>query len=567
MINLSFLQSWSISRKLGVLTASAIMGIFLLTALFLHSERKLILEERQEHVRQTVETAYGFLGHYHDMVTQGMMPEKEAQAMAMAAVKRLRYDGNEYFWINDMEPRMVMHPIKPELDGKSLAEHKDPSGKPLFVEATAIVRAGGAGFLFYSWPKPGTTKPVPKVSYVKGFAPWGWVVGSGVYIDAVEATIWSRVVEFALGALALAGALFVICTVIGRGLIKQLGAEPAYTASVARRIASGDLTVPIALKGNDRSSLLYTIQEMRDSVAKIVDKVRVGTDSIVTGSGEIASGNLDLSSRTEQQASALEETASSMEELTATVKQNADNAQHANRLAATASTLAAEGGQVVEQVVTTMDAINAQSYKIAEFVAIIDGIAFQTNILALNAAVEAARAGEQGRGFAVVAAEVRNLAQRAGNAAKEIKVLVDASVVHIEQGGGLVHQAGATMSRIVTSVKQVADLMGEIAAASNEQSAGIQQVNQAIGQMDEVTQQNAALVEQAASAAESLREQADMLVQSVSVFKIDSYVEDQRDAPQQLARESAPTHQAVVLPLMPRLRHGRTQISLSRRAM
>lgn len=369
------------------------------------------------------------------MVTQGLMAEKEAQAMAMQAIKRLRYGGNEYFWINDMQPRMVMHPIKPELDGQSLAEHKDPSGKPLFVDATAVVRADGAGFLFYSWPKPGSSQPVPKVSYVKGFAPWGWIIGSGIYIDGVEATIWARLVEFSLGALALAGLLFAICTAIGRSLRRQLGAEPVYTASVARSIASGDLTVPIALNANDRSSLLYTIKEMRESIADIVRQVRQGTDSIVTASGEIASGNLDLSSRTEEQASSLEETASSMEQLTSTVKQNADNAVHANQLATSASSQAREGGEVVEQVVATMATIKEQSHKIVEFVAIIDGIAFQTNILALNAAVEAARAGEQGRGFAVVAAEVRALAQRSAGAAREIKTLIDASVAQVELGG------------------------------------------------------------------------------------------------------------------------------------
>ena len=522
MLNLQFLQAWSITRKLCVLTVSAILGIVCLTALFLVSERKLILEERQANVRQAVETAHGFLAHYHDMVTAGMMPEAEAKEMAKSAVKKLRYDTNEYFWINDMQPQMVMHPIKPELDGKSLAEQKDPNGKALFLEATAVVRADGGGFVNYSWPKPGSDKAVEKVSYVKGFAPWGWVIGSGVYVDTVEATILLRLAEFSVGALLLGGALLAICAVIGRSLLRQLGAEPAYTADVARRIADGDLTVPIDLKRDDQSSLLFTIKTMRDSIASIVGQVRTGTESIVTASGEIASGNLDLSSRTEQQASSLEETASSMEELTSTVRQNADNAQQANQLATSASQLATEGGHVVGQVVSTMDTIKEGSRKIVEIVGIIDGIAFQTNILALNAAVEAARAGEQGRGFAVVAAEVRTLAQRSSSAAKEIKALIDASVQQVETGGGLVNEAGSTMERVVASVKQVADLIGEIAAASHEQSAGIHQVNQAIGQMDQVTQQNAALVEEAASAAESLKEQAVALAQAVSVFKVGS---------------------------------------------
>ena len=540
MLNLHFLESWSIARKLCVLTASAILGIVCLTALFLFSEKTLILEERQASVRQAVETAHGFLGHYHDMASKGMLPEAEAKEMAMQAVKRLRYDTNEYFWINDMQPKMVMHPIKPELDGKDLSGQKDPNGKALFMDMAAVVKADGAGFVLYSWPKPGSEQPVQKVSYVKGFAPWGWVIGSGVYVDNVEAAMLLRLAEFSTGALLLGGVLLAICFVIGRSLLRQLGAEPSYTADIAHRIAEGDLTVEIKLKDGDRTSLLYTIKTMRDSIAGIVGKVRQGTDSIVTASGEIASGNLDLSSRTEQQASSLEETASSMEELTSTVQQNAANAQQANQLAMSASRLATEGGQVVGQVVNTMDTIKEGSRKIVEIVSIIDGIAFQTNILALNAAVEAARAGEQGRGFAVVAAEVRNLAQRSSSAAKEIKALIDASVEQVETGGGLVSEAGNTMERVVTSVRQVADLIGEIAAASNEQSTGINEVNQAIGQMDEVTQQNAALVEEAASAAESLREQAEALAHAVSVFKVDGDARAAAPSAERSARSAAP---------------------------
>ena len=520
MFDPQFLQSWRISTKLRVLTACAILGIAILTAISLVSERKLILQERQDSVRQAVETAQSVLAHYHGLSSKGGLSEQDAKTAALQVIKDLRYNGNEYFWINDMQPQMVMHPIKPELDGKSLSEQKDPDGKALFVEATAVVRADGGGFVYYSWPKPGSDKPVHKVSYVKGFAPWGWVVGSGVYIDTVEAAIMTRVVEFSAGALLLAGLLLVICAMIGRSLLRQLGAEPSYTAEVTRRIAEGDLAVDIELKANDRNSLLHSLKVMRDSIAGIVGQVRTGTDSIVTAAGEIASGNMDLSARTEDQASSLEETAASMEELTSTVRQNADNAQQANSLATSASQLAAEGGQVVAQVVNTMQSIQTGSQKIAEIVSIIDGIAFQTNILALNAAVEAARAGEQGRGFAVVATEVRTLAQRSATAAKEIKALIDTSVAQVEEGGALVQQAGTTMEQVVTSVRQVADLMGEIAAASHEQSAGIQQVNQAVSQMDEVTQQNAALVEEAASASESLKEQAALLSQAVSVFRV-----------------------------------------------
>jgi methyl-accepting chemotaxis protein len=330
----------------------------------------------------------------------------------------------------------------------------------------------------------------------------------------------ARSMMLALGAAALLLAA-AIGLLITRGLLAQLGGEPAYARGIAEKIAAGDLTITVDTKANDRSSLLFAMKSMRDSLAQVVGQVRSGTDTIATASSEIAAGNLDLSSRTEQQASSLEETASSMEELTSTVKQNADNARQANQLAVSASDVAIKGGAVVSQVVDTMSSINDSSKKIVDIIGVIDGIAFQTNILALNAAVEAARAGEQGRGFAVVASEVRSLAQRSAAAAKEIKTLIGDSVEKVDVGTKLVGQAGSTMQEIVESVKRVTDVMSEITAASLEQTSGIEQINQAIAQMDEVTQQNAALVEQAAAAAASLQDQAGNLAQVVSVFKLD----------------------------------------------
>ena len=313
--------------------------------------------------------------------------------------------------------------------------------------------------------------------------------------------------------------------VITRGLLKQLGGEPDYTASIAGAIANGDLSVSIDTSSTDKDSLLVEIKEMRDSLVEIVGQVRQGTETIGTASREIAAGNIDLSSRTEMQASNLEKTASAMEELTSTVKQNADNAREANQLAASASDVALKGGQVVSQVVDTMSSINASANKIVDIIGVIDGIAFQTNILALNAAVEAARAGEQGRGFAVVASEVRNLAQRSAGAAKEIKSLIGDSVEKVERGSKLVGQAGVTMDEVVASVRRVTDIMSEIASASQEQSAGIEQVNKSIIEMDAMTQQNAALVEEAAAAAQSLQDQAGELSRVVSIFKLDAETE------------------------------------------
>ena len=292
-------------------------------------------------------------------------------------------------------------------------------------------------------------------------------------------------------------------------------------AQVADRVANGDLSSPIEKGGGDEvGAMMNSLSTMQDNLARLVANVRVGSQSVANASAEIAQGNNDLSNRTEQQATALEQTASSMAGLNTTVKQNADSARQANQLATNASTVAIQGGEVVGQVVQTMKGINASSRKIADIISVIDGIAFQTNILALNAAVEAARAGEQGRGFAVEASEVRSLAGRSAEAAKEIKSLITASVERVEQGTALVDKAGETMTEVVSSIRRVTDIMGEISAASSEQSVGVAQVGKAITQMDQVTQQNAALVEESAAAAESLKSQAQQLLQAVSVFKL-----------------------------------------------
>lgn len=339
-------------------------------------------------------------------------------------------------------------------------------------------------------------------------------------IAAFESTartmMWAQWLLLGLAALVLAG----FGLWIRKAVWAAVGGEPAVAAAMARSVAQGDLSVDVPIAPGDRSSIMAAMRQMREALTVIVTQVRLSSDSIATGSSEIAQGNNDLSARTEQQAAALEETAASMEELSSTVKHTADNARHANQLALEANSAAIKGGQVVSQAVDTMKGINDSSKKISAIVGVIDSIAFQTNILALNAAVEAARAGEQGRGFAVVATEVRHLAGRSADAAKEIKSLITASVERVEQGAVLVDQAGATMLEVVASIKRVTDIMGEITAASAEQSAGVAQVGEAVSQMDQTTQQNAALVEESTAAAESLNGQAEQLVQAVAVFKL-----------------------------------------------
>ena len=335
------------------------------------------------------------------------------------------------------------------------------------------------------------------------------------------AAVYERTRNSIIGLSLLAVALGLLAaSLIIRSLRSELGGEPAYAKEVASRIAEGDLTLEVQVRKGDTSSMLYAMQRMSRSLAQLVGEVAAGSRAVAESSTQIAQGNIDLSQRTEGQAGTLEETASSMEELTSTVTQNAENARQATQLATGAADVARRGGQVVGDVVDTMTGISQASTRIAAIIGVIDGIAFQTNILALNAAVEAARAGEQGRGFAVVAAEVRNLAQRSAEAAREIKGLINDSVQRVEAGSRQVGAAGKTMDEIVGSVAKVCDLINEITAASQEQSSGIEQVNRAITEMESAVQQNASLVEEAAASTESMKDQAGTLLALVSRFRL-----------------------------------------------
>jgi methyl-accepting chemotaxis protein len=343
--------------------------------------------------------------------------------------------------------------------------------------------------------------------------------------------------EGLLGLVAVLAITVLLCVVLALAIAQSIVRPLHRAVEVAKSVASGDLSGDIRVMGNSEiTELMGALRDMQTSLVSVVSRVRHGAEGVANASAEIAQGNQDLSNRTESQASALEETAASMQELGSTVRTNADNARQANQQAQHASEVAAKGGEVVAEVVGTMRGINESSSKIADIIGVIDGIAFQTNILALNAAVEAARAGEAGRGFAVVASEVRNLAGRSAEAAKEIKNLIGASVERVEEGTRLVDQAGHTMTDVVGAIRRATDIMGEILAASVEQSSGVVQIGEAVSQIDQVTQQNAALVEEMAAAASALKQQAQDLVQVVSVFRLGTYE----------ARSATPT--AAVLP-------------------
>ena len=505
------------TAKATIISLAFIVPLIGLLGWQIKTQYEQAMQARMDATRQHVEIAHGLVAWAQAQEAAGKMTREQAQLLAKQAVSKLRYDGNEYFWINDMQPRMVMHPIKPELDGKDVGDIKDPNGFALFSAFAAKVRTEGKGFVAYQWPKPGADKPLDKISYVQGFEPWGWVVGSGIYTGDLRDTLLRQEAingGIVVVAMLFAGYLFLSFYRVMDGGLKE-------TRRHLRAMTEGDLSTSPSPWGNDEAAQLMTeLANMQESLRAMVLRVRRSSDEIVHSSGEIATGAMDLSSRTEQAAANLEESAAAMEEISSTVKTTADHTSEAARVASHNAEVAAEGGRAMREVVTTMEGIRMSSAKIVEIIGTIDGIAFQTNILALNAAVEAARAGEQGRGFAVVASEVRMLAQRSGEAAREIKALIGRSVEQVESGTGVVRKAGATIEDIVSASQRVNQLLGEVATGAREQSVGIGQIGQAVQELDRMTQQNAALVEQTAAAATAMKDQAHGLAEEVARFKM-----------------------------------------------
>jgi methyl-accepting chemotaxis protein len=484
--------------------------------------REIQLEERKLDLVHASDIAFAVIKTYGDAVSAGSLSVDEARKQAMEKVRAIRYGEEGYFAIIDSHATVLMHPTRPEMNGKDASSYKDPNGVYVFRAAVAAVEHNGKGFNEYAFPRPGATEASPKISYNLMYRPWDWIITTGIYVDDIDAAFRSTLYQSVGILVVLTAALSAVVLVLNRGIIRSLGGEPSYAAQIANQIANNDLTAKVKTTSNDRSSLLFAMKRMQEQLTLTIGRIKFSAESIATASHEIAAGNHDLSQRTEEQAASLEQTAATMEQLTSTVTQNADNARQAKQLAVQAVKVAEDGGTAVSRVVETMSGINASSDRIAEIVGIIESIAFQTNILALNAAVEAARAGEQGRGFAVVASEVRSLAQRSSTASKEIKELIHDSVARVRTGADYVQQAGKAMNKITYEVRRVTDIMSEIAASSLEQSKGIGEVNEAVIQMDQVTQQNAALVEEGAASASSLEQQADELRTAVAAFRLDA---------------------------------------------
>ena len=517
------LESFSFKKKIATLIGVSLAGMCVFTVMSFVELRASIIDGRTSQLLTAVRSARSIVASYQALAAAGKLPEAEAKKDAMDALRGIRYgdSAKDYVYIFSNKFEGVMHPFKTEWDGNNLlGKVRNSRGVDTIEEliTAANTSADGTAYVAGEFPRPGSQVPVPKLQYVTSVKEWGWVVGSGVYMDDVDAAVRAALFR----TLATASAIFLVIGGLGiaiaRSVLRQIGGDPREAVAAMNQVAQGNLAAMV--REPVPGSVLDALAAMIASLRITVSQVRHTTESIATASGQIAAGNHDLSARTEQTASNLQQTAASMEELTGTVAQTAGSAAKANELASSASSAAAKGGQVVDQVVSTMADINVSSKRIGDIIGVIDGIAFQTNILALNAAVEAARAGEQGRGFAVVATEVRSLAKRSADAAKEIKALIGASVERVESGSALVTQAGATMKDIVLSVRHVSDIIGEITNAASQQSTGIGQVNGAVAHLDQMTQQNAALVEESAAAAESLKEQAKRLSEVVEVFRL-----------------------------------------------
>ncbi len=523
------LSTWS---KLLLVAGLALAGMLILAVLALTAERSMLLEDRKVKTRHVVETAYGVLQRFHSLQEKGQLTEAQAKQEAIATVKSLRYETSEYFWINDLQPRVVMHPIKPELDGQDVSGFKDPDGNALFVEFVKVAKSSGSGYVDYLWPKPGAEKPVPKTSYVMLFKPWGWVIGSGIYIDDVNRIFWGEAVKGGAAVLVFAGVLALAMLAIFRNILGQLGGEPHYVAEIAGRVAKGDLAVTVATKKGDTKSALYAMRQMVKELSRVAAQVKESAESLHGASEQVSSTAQSISNAASQEAASVEETSASIEQMDGSIAKNAENAKVTDGMARQAAREAAEGGQAVGQTLQAMKSIAGK-------VGIIDDIAYQTNLLALNAAIEAARAGEHGKGFAVVAAEVRKLAERSQVAAQEIGRLAGSSVETAER-------AGRFLETMVPSIAKTSDLVQEIAATSEEQASAVRMVHGAIEGLNRSTQQNASAAEELAATAEEMSGQAGQLQQLIAFFRLEGAAAAQatsersgRPAPAPLAKLAA----------------------------
>ncbi len=497
-----FRLSRSIGAKIYAIIALCFLTLIGIAAYQTWSAKTGLESQRRAELKHVVEVAQSVIQEEYAASQAGTISAEEAKARAAARVAGLRYGDNDYFWINDIHARMVMHPLKPELNGQELRDFKDPNGKAIFVEAAGIASREGQGYIEYEWQRPGQSRPVPKISYVAAFAPWEWVVGSGVYIDDIHAQIWAQVkqnVWILILGLAICGAIsFLTARAMSRSLTRAV--------AMANAIAGGDLTQEVDVRSNDEiGDLANALNRMVLKLREVVAEASAASGHVSSSSRELSSGAEQLSSGASDQAASAGEAAASMEQMASNIKQNADNTGQTRKIAERSSADTQASGIAVGRAVEAMRTI-------AQKINIVQEIARQTDLLALNAAVEAARAGEHGRGFAVVASEVRKLAERSQTAAAEIGTLSGQTVT-------VARDAGEMLAKLVPDIKKTAQLVEEIGAACREQDIGADQMNQAIQQLDKVIQQNAAAAEEIASTSEELSSQAETLQSAIAFFK------------------------------------------------
>ncbi len=462
--------------------------------------RQELMALKMEYLKSQVQTAMSLL---EAVAKDASLVPEARQKQVFDLVKALRFgpENKDYFWINDLHPRMVMHPYRPELDGQDLTENKDPNGKRLFVEFARVGKESGEGFVDYLWPKYGADKPQPKLSFVKLFKEWGWVVGTGLYIDDIDAQVNARRAELEVRLQAEADQLNRQVEATKQDIEKNIRSVLTWIAG----LSLAALAVVLA------ASLLFTRRSITRPITRIVAGLNDGADQVASAAAQISSTSQLLAEGASEQAASIEETSASLEEMASMTHRNADNARQADGLMKETRKVAAQAKESMAQMCRSMDDITRASEETSKIIKTIDEIAFQTNLLALNAAVEAARAGEAGAGFAVVADEVRNLAMRAADAARNTAALIEETVKKVKDGSGLMSATNGAFGLVAESADKVGDLVGEIAAASGEQAEGVGQVNKAVSEMDKVTQQNAASAEESASASEEMSAQAETM--------------------------------------------------------
>lgn len=561
----------SLRTKLLGLSIFTVAALALLFIVALNNQKSQLLHDRQEKLRNLVESAHATVAHYEKQAKDGKLSDEDARKAAMDALRAVRYDKVEYFWINDLgkpAPKMIMHPTVPALDGKLLDADRfnkatsmqagtegtvqSVTGKNLFVAFVEVVDAAGHGFVGYQWPRPkaggGTTDELyPKLSYVKKFEPWGWIIGTGIYVDDVDAIFRQEATKFLIWGIAIGGFIALALFVVGRNIVNTLGGDPQYAAEITKRIAAGDLTTDVHCAPGDSTSLLAGMKEMQDTLRAMIREIVAGAERLSSASDQLLHASEEVALRSRQQSESASAMAAAVEEMTVSIDQVSHNANEAHGISQDAGTISEQGTGIIQNAALEMrkiaDAVQSssliieelgqQSDQITSIVNTIKEIADQTNLLALNAAIEAARAGEQGRGFAVVADEVRKLAERTSMSTTEIAGMVEkiqtgtrnavtsmqTGVTQADKGVALANEAGQSIVSIRDGALRVVDVVNDISSSIREQSAASSDIAKNIERIAQMSEESAQAVQHTTDAARHLQELSAALHASVSRFK------------------------------------------------